>query len=256
MTDAKADRERLYWDDAYVESGQAYETWLRTNVLSQFYYSHQHFVQLVESLPSQRILSLGGGFDRFAVSLAQNGSFVTTVDLSPAASEKTRQLAEHLGVQERLTVCCQSSETLTSSAEYDLVICKRSLHHMNLPAVLEVIARALRPGGFLVAEEPVCLSRTLRWVHKNLPFHTTPVTEDEREFSEEDLALFRLMFADVQIDYFELLSRESVGYLLYQCGLQRLIRPIGSLDYKLAKRFDALRSLCSWAVIRGSKSNV
>lgn len=253
MADPTINRERLYWDSAYAESGQVHETWARTDYLTQFYYSHQFFVRLVESLPRGKVLSLGGGFDRFAIALAQKGSLVTTVDLSPAASEFTRQKAEHLGLREQLSTRCEDCAALTYDAEYDLVICKRSLHHMNLPAVMEVAARSLRPGGHFVAEEPVCLSQALRLVHKYLPFHTTPVTADERELSLEDLALIKRAFAGVQIDYFALFSRESIGYLLHQCRLHHLITPIGSFDYQLLKRLPALQWLCSYSVIRGSK---
>src|SRR5262245_34365852 len=249
-------REQAYWDEAYRVTGAEHGKYVWTRRVEALSYVGTHFRTLLEGLRGQRVLSLGGGVDALGVTLAQAGNEVVSVDVSPAAVQATVELAEQAGVAENLTALVGAAEDVElGGGLFDAVICKRALHHMDLERVVPRVHALLAPGGFFLAEEPVCLPRWLRWVHAKLPFHPeAPRTEDERELGEEDLELFRRTFGTVEVAWFDLLARESVAYFLLKLRGGQLLYPLGWLDGYLMNRWlPVLRYLATYAVVRAVK---
>lgn len=95
--------------------------------------------------PGERILDLGCGDGVLTTALMAQGAHVTGVD----ASEEFVQAARARGADARL----MDGEALCFSAEFDAVFSNAALHWMiNAGAVAAGMARALKPGGRLVAE--------------------------------------------------------------------------------------------------------
>ncbi|MEM8646800.1 MAG: methyltransferase domain-containing protein [Pseudomonadota bacterium] len=95
--------------------------------------------------PGERILDLGCGDGALTLKLSEMGAHVVGVD----ASENFVEAAKGQGVDARL----MNGEALTFSEEFDAVFSNAALHWMTNPsAVIEGIARALKPKGRFVAE--------------------------------------------------------------------------------------------------------
>jgi SAM-dependent methyltransferase len=142
-----------------------------------------------------------------------------------------------------------------AEGEFDHVVCRRALHHMDVARVVPGIHRCLTPGGMFLAEEPVSLHPLVRWVHDRFPFYgSAPHSADERELTGDDLALIRRTFRETRFFHFDLLARESMIHRLGALRLYRAVRLLGKWDYYLANRLlPPLRSLCNYVVIRGLK---
>jgi SAM-dependent methyltransferase len=125
-------------------------------------WTHGYLTQLGVS-EGWHCLELGGGNGSIAEWLAakvgRSGS-VTAVDINPVLLELLP--AQNLVVEQRDV---RSAEL--GSKSYDLVTCRALLHQIadHAPQVLERMAEAVRPGGWLLIQEP--------------DFHLAPTTEPE-----------------------------------------------------------------------------
>ena len=103
-------------------------------------------IDLLAPQPGERILDLGCGDGVLTERLAASGAAVTGLEADPrqAAAARAR----------RLSVLEQDAHAPFGEAVYDAVFSNAVLHWMRDPErVLANIARALRPGGRLVAEQ-------------------------------------------------------------------------------------------------------
>lgn len=251
----RAARERAYWDEVYRVEGLDHEKYLWSKSVTESSYSEDFFNALLRELSRLKILTVGGGVDTVGVSLAINKNRVVTLDISPAAARLTRELSRRAGVERNLSAVVMNCEEMVLDEKFDVVICKRALHHMSLPRVIARVHDCLVEGGRFIAEEPVCLLKPLRWIHAKLPFHPeSPRTPDEAELTEEDLALIADVFREVKFHYLDCLTRESIKYFLWRARAAGLLRPLGRLDFSLVNDYlTPLRYLSTYAVIQATK---
>ncbi|HEX7335252.1 MAG TPA: class I SAM-dependent methyltransferase [Pyrinomonadaceae bacterium] len=251
----RAAREKDFWDEAYRIAGPAREKYLWTRFITEASYSEDLFGALLGEFIDQRILTIGSGVDTVGVSLSKNNNRVVSLDISPAAVQQTAELARRAGVERNLSAVVMNCEEMVLAEKFDVVICKRALHHMNLSKVLARVHDSLVEGGRFLAEEPVCLLKPLLWIHRLLPFHPqTPRTDDEVELTQEDLALIGKVFREVRIHYLDCLTRESIKYCLWRAHAWRLVRPLGRLDSSLVNDYvTPLKYLSTYALIQATK---
>ncbi|GAA3603150.1 class I SAM-dependent methyltransferase [Microlunatus ginsengisoli] len=96
---------------------------------------------------SARVLEVGSGRGHLAVRLAERADEVDALDLDPAMVEATRAIVP-------ANVRCRRADVTTAELPagcYDAVVTLSVLHHLDLATALPLLARALRPGGVLVA---------------------------------------------------------------------------------------------------------
>jgi SAM-dependent methyltransferase len=252
----RIDRERAHWDRVYDRQGGLAQNLSWMEYVEDTTFTVEFFRGLLKPLARRRVLSIGGGVDRFGVNLAREGHQVVCVDISPVASARTHALAAEAGVTDRLTTrpaACEEMDLPPGS--FDVVVCRRALHHMEIPRVLPIIHTVLPPGGLFVAEEPVCLHPLLRWVHERFPFYgDAPHTADEKELTPHDLDLIRQTFRSTKLYHFDFLARESVAHVLNARGWRRLLYLLGKTDYHLVNRvLPPLRRFCNYVVVHATK---
>ncbi|MFE2635642.1 class I SAM-dependent methyltransferase [Streptomyces scopuliridis] len=97
-------------------------------------------------------LDLGCGAGGDAIWLAQQGWYVTAVDISATALERIRERAHDLGVADRVATEQHDLASSFPADQFDLV--SAQYFHTPFPLlrsrVLRTAARALRPGGLLL----------------------------------------------------------------------------------------------------------
>lgn len=102
-------------------------------------------LSLLAPQPGERILDLGCGDGALTAQIAAAGADVLGVDASPDMLAASRARG--------LTVAPADGQALGFAAEFDAVFSNAALHWMtDQRAVLDGVARALRPGGRFVAE--------------------------------------------------------------------------------------------------------
>jgi SAM-dependent methyltransferase len=131
-----------FWNARYREGAYAFGE--APNV---FLASQAHYLK-----PGARALVPGDGQGRNGVWLATQGIVVDSVDVSPLAVEKARELAAKRGV----TINAQVADLLTWAwplAQYDIVAAVY-LHFFDAdrPRMHRAMMDALKPGGVLVLE--------------------------------------------------------------------------------------------------------
>jgi SAM-dependent methyltransferase len=247
--------EQDFWDRTYLDwnvarlpadlrdLGLLYE-------LEPWLYESAFLFQALGDVAGRRVLSIGGGIDGTALWMAQHGASVCCLDLSADAMRHTADLADRLGLADHVTCRVGTCETMTAHAEFDVVWCRKVLHHLSLGPALRAIHHALVPSGRLLAHEPVCLSAWLARVQARLPFHPNyPVMDDERVLTAADLATVSETFPRVEVAYFGLVTRPSLAYLIDVARLRRLLHPLGQVDHAALRVCPPLRALCSHVVI-------
>lgn len=122
-------------DEDYERSGEALATALR-RVIG----------------PAELVVDFGCGDGRVTIPLARYFPRVIGVDASPAMLDRLRARAPHL--EHRLT----AGADLDGLADVDAIICLAVLiHHRHADgaAIINGLARALRPGGLLILDLPL-----------------------------------------------------------------------------------------------------
>jgi protein-L-isoaspartate O-methyltransferase len=251
----RAAREKKYWDEAYRAEGLNHEKYLWSKTFANSSYSEDVFNDLLKKFSGKKILTIGGGIDTTGMLLAKNNNRVTSVDISEVAARRTNDAARQLGIEKNLGAVAMNCEEMAFEEKFDIVVCKRALHHMELSKVIERVRQSLVEGGRFVAEEPVCLLKPLRWIHEKLPFHPeAPRTADEVEFTSKDLAFVESAFREVEFHYIECLTRESVQYCIWKAQAGRWLRRLGRFDFSLVNHYlTPLKYLSTYVIIQARK---
>jgi SAM-dependent methyltransferase len=250
-------READYWDNTYRQTTTR-DTAINIfpACIDDYRYTTRYFFSILSNIRNKRVLSVGGGVDRYALFLAQNNNEVTSIDVSPEAGRKTLELAKEHGLEKKVRAITGSCEEMSFCSRFDVVVSRHALHHMNFVRALTAIKCALVPGGSFLAEEPICLTGFIRFFHNRVPFHPEPLcfTEDEFEFSTNELNQISATFHNVSFYYADFIMRESIMYVMYKAGLKKLLPCFGRLDAVMLKRLPFLRKFCSYVIMNGTKA--
>jgi SAM-dependent methyltransferase len=145
-------------------------------------------------LPADRsVIDIGGGTGLVRRLLNTNRYVCLDLEL-----QKLRRFRSHGG---GLAVAGDATACPFSSASFDVVLCTKVFHHLSdaqLRATLAEIHRMLRPGGMLIAADPVRSDRWMSRVLWRLDRGSFPRTAAEirrslpAEYRVEDWEQFRL----------------------------------------------------------------
>jgi len=104
-------------------------------------------VDLLAPQAGERILDLGCGPGQLTKKISESGAQVVGVDASPSMIGQARQNFPEL------RFVLQDAASMTFDNEFDAVFSNAALHWMLDPAaVVECVAKSLKPGGRFVAE--------------------------------------------------------------------------------------------------------
>lgn len=99
---------------------------------------------------------LGGGRGLLSYAMQARGYQVTLCEISQSPVCGLKALIDR---RPAFDVVCGNAEKLPlRSSSYDLVVCKKMLHHLKCPyLVLTEVHRVLRPGGVVIGYKEHCL---------------------------------------------------------------------------------------------------
>lgn len=160
-------------------------------------------------LRDKKVLDFGCGEGRIATQMALLGARVTGIDVSPDLIQLASRRAEldHVGRQVEFKTC-NILESAPADRTFDFIICTDALHHVDLSAVVPILYRCLKPGGKLIAKEPVSFSMSFQAVRDRLPIEKV-ASPGDRQLTKKDIAGICRVFLRSQIAYFNLFGRFS-----------------------------------------------
>ncbi|PWB68398.1 MAG: class I SAM-dependent methyltransferase [Deltaproteobacteria bacterium] len=168
---------------------------------------------LLEGIRGAVALDYCCGNGEVAVDMALRGaSKVVGIDISPVAIENARGLARSAGVD---AVCefkvMDAEHTGFADGTFDLIHEYGALHHLDLPAAYEELARILKPGGKVICTEALRHNPLIRWYRKRTPQLRTQ-WEVEHILGVQDLERARKNFGDVRVTFFHLAVLAAVPF--------------------------------------------
>jgi len=102
-------------------------------------------IKLLSPQPGEKILDVGCGDGTLSRLVQASGAEVVGIDIDPAMIEASRQ--------NRIDARLIDGRALTFEGEFDAAFSNAALHFMRpVPAAIEGVARALKPGGRFAAE--------------------------------------------------------------------------------------------------------
>ncbi|MGH6867056.1 MAG: methyltransferase domain-containing protein, partial [Methyloceanibacter sp.] len=117
-----------------------------------------HMAVRAGKLLGKRVLDLGSGYGGAARVLAgEHGALVTCLNLSAVENQRNRALTHEAGLKDRIDVIDGSFDSVPfESAVFDLVWSQDAiLHAPDRCAVLDEVARLLRPSGDFIFTDPM-----------------------------------------------------------------------------------------------------
>lgn len=243
---ARLDRERAFWDRRYAaDRDPAFRPPLAGSPEARLW-------RRAADLPvGTRLVSLGGGVDRWGLQLVRQGLRVASVELSSEALRTTRDPADRTGSGPFL-IQGDAHRLPLATGTWDVVLARSALHHLEPAVAAREIARVLRPGGQLLALEPICLPAWLQRLHRRFPYRPQfEVSPDEIELGDSELADIRCAFSRLEVEPLGCLLRPSVNHLLGRFRLDFLRPGLLRLDRALIRCIPGSGRLAGQALLRG-----
>lgn len=145
----------IEYHDAFYKSTKLYEpgSWIGkpvANVMKAF--------ELIDSSKTLKILDLGSGVGRNAITIAQkskDGTVIECVDLLPSAIEILNDNAKAYNVKDKINGIVSTIEDYQINKEYDFIIGVSTLEHVNDEAAFKKVLKNIK--NHLVINGVACL---------------------------------------------------------------------------------------------------
>lgn len=118
----------------------------------------EHMVARLGDIAGKRVIDLGSGYGGAARVLAgKHGAHVTCLNLSAVENERNRKLSAEAGLGNRIEVVDGSYDAMPlPDAGFDIAWSQDAiLHAPDRGAVLDEVARVLKPGGLFLFHDPM-----------------------------------------------------------------------------------------------------
>jgi sarcosine/dimethylglycine N-methyltransferase len=117
----------------------------------------ESMIARIGDVAGKRVIDLGSGYGGAARVLAGKGAHVTCLNLSKVENERNRKLSAEAGLGERIDVVDGSYDAMPfADGGYDIAWSQDAiLHAPDRAAVLDEVARVLKPGGLFVFHDPM-----------------------------------------------------------------------------------------------------
>ncbi|MEO7412443.1 MAG: class I SAM-dependent methyltransferase [Opitutaceae bacterium] len=224
--------------------------------------------QQLGDLRGKTLLDVGCGLGEASVYFAMEGATVTASDISPGMCDAARRLATANGVSIETHVAAVEDMKMTAEHQFDLIYTGNTLHHADIPLMLDRILPHLKPDGVFVSWDPVAynpLINVYRAMAKEVrtedehPLRLRDVREVRSRFESSETRWFwfttLLIFILMAVVQFRSPNKERYWKKVVEEAdtWAWLYRPLAALDRVLLALLPFLRPLCWNVVIIGRR---
>jgi len=145
-----------------------------------------NFGKYLKNVRELRVLDLGCGHGEQSIILLERGARVSGIDISQRYIDDAIQSAKKAGYSaEQYDFRIMDAHSLDfPDQEFDVVIGRGILHHLDLGVTLKEIRRVLKIGGRALFQEPLSANPILRMFRILTPYART---KDEKPLTPKDL---------------------------------------------------------------------
>lgn len=219
----RLDREREFHNRRFADDA------LRRSYIGRFYEVTETIYarykdRILRGADGARVLEYGVGTGSYAFALAEQGAFVTGIDISNTAIDIADGEAVKRGL--RIDFRVMNAELLAfEDKSFDMVCGTGILHHLNLRKAIPEMRRVLSPSGVGIFLEPMghnVLINLYRWLTPTIR------SADEHPLVVEDLRFIGSYFGHMQTEYFGLLALATTvaGSLRRNFRLRRFLEAL------------------------------
>ena len=203
-------------------------------------------IEQVGDPAGKRVLDLGCGTGDLTLRLLQRGASVTALDLSPGAVKVAEERARlFVPDADARFVTGTAEETGLADEEFDFVLGKLVLHHLDLSRAAPEIRRVLKPGGGAAFIETSGFNPALRAARRHLPGRVGIArygTPDEHPLTPDDIELIRRHFTRAEVDFPVMVFAYLVERHVLRWRVRGTQRLLAGADQRLAKSPRARRA--------------
>lgn len=159
-----------------------------------------------------RVLDFACGNGENSIYVAQLGSKVDAIDISPEGISNARDLSSSLGLQQLCTFHVMDGENMTfPNNTFDIAVEYGALHHVELDTALKELSRVLKPAGEMICIEALRHNPLIHAYRKRTP-HLRTQWEVDHILGVESLAIIKKYFSSVNVRFFHLTSLALVPF--------------------------------------------
>lgn len=228
----------------------------------------RHLRAVLGDLRGRELLDVGCGLGEASVYFALEGATVTATDLSPGMCAFAERLAAANGVALRTHASAAEDLGLPADRQFDVIYTGNTLHHADIPAMMDRLLPHLKSDGVFVSWDPVAYNPLIN-VYRALA--TRVRTPDEHPLRLREVRAICARFETAEVRWFWLTT--LLVFIWMAVGQRRspnrerfwkkvvdeadqwapLYRPLEKLDGWLLRGLPFLRPLCWNVVIVGRR---
>jgi len=205
--------------------------------------------EFLGDLRGRRVLEYGCGMGTISTLLARSGAQVSAFDISAGSIDVARRRAELHGVGDRIEFAVTAAEHLPyESGQFDAVVGRAVLHHLDVEQAGPELHRVLRDGGKGAFAEPIGTNPIIAFARDHVPYPGKNPRGADVPLSYADIAAWERPFSSAHHREVQLLS--ALGRAV---GAKRRLRRLDHADDWLLQRVPALKPLCRYVVMTMTK---
>lgn len=175
---------------------------------------HEQYVNdiLRAAVPGARVLDYCCGLGVLTEKLASYGGRVTGIDISPKSVEAATSRLANARLDHLANAQVMDAEKMDfADNEFDVIVCWGVLHHLDLEAAYQELARVLKPAGVIVCMEALDHNPIIRLYRARTP-HLRTEWEAKHILTVPQIRASSRYFKDCQVTFYYLFAILAVPF--------------------------------------------
>lgn len=188
-------------------------------------------LRAIEPVEGAKVLDFACGTGATSAWLAARGADVLGLDITPESTQRAAELCAAVGVQAEF-LAGDLAEVHGDLPQFDAVIGRFALHHIDVKVVAPLLAGLLRPGGRGAFLETVFTNPLFKVARKRLVGKHVPRfgTLDEQPLGRAELEVLKDSFGEMHLELARMNFLRMIDRQVFQWRRPRFTKVSESID--------------------------